>query len=221
MQKINRTTNDRTLDEDLRRLYAEVTSLRADLDALKKPTTTTKGQQIDPLPPILPGQAGQTVTPVEAASVVGTNSDYSASDHAHEGVHSIAVTGPITGDALFQAGTGMLLGQAGNTIVFNAVFGTVPPVVVLPAASPYTVGGGDITVFADTTTGAITIQLVGGAINTGRFVWICNRGTTANNVTVTATSGSVLNITNITPSGSVLYHSNGSNWYSIMNSTGN
>lgn len=221
MEKIGRSTDDRVLDENLRRLYAEVTSLRAAIDALKKPATPTKVPQIDPLPPIIPGSAGQTVTPVEAISVVGINSDYSASDHAHEGVHSIAVTAPITGDATFQAGTGMLLGQAGNIIVFNAVFGTVPPVVILPAASPYTVGGGDILIFANTTTGAITIQLVGGAINTGRFVWINNRGTTAFAVTVTATSGSVLNITSIPPSGGVLYISDGSNWYSIDNSIGN
>ncbi len=221
MQKLTFTTDNRTLDEDLRRLYAEVTSLRAELDALKKPAATETKPNIAPLPPVIPGSAGTTVTPVEAISIVGSSSNFSAEDHAHEGLHSIAVTGPITGDATFQAGTGMLLGQAGNVIVFNAVFGTVPPVVVLPAASPYTVGGGDITVFGDTTTGAITIQLVGGAINTGRFVWISNRGTTANNITVTATSGSVLNITSISPGGSVLYQSSGSNWYSIMNSTGN
>lgn len=224
MQKITRTTESRSLDEDLRRLYAELTSLRAAVTALQKLTAApTNTSPIAPLPPVIPGSAGSTVEPVEASGVVGILSTFSASDHAHEGLHSIAANGQpqITGDGVLHGGTGITLAQVGNDITINGVFGTVTPTVVLPAASPYTVGGGDIVIFANTTTGPITIQLVGGAINTGRFVWINNRGVGANAVTVTTTSGSVLNVTSLAASAGALYVSDGTNWYSIENSTGN
>jgi len=192
---------------------------------MKKPAATTKPtpSPVAPLPPVLNITGATTVTPVEAVGIVGILSSYAREDHAHEGVHSLLSMGnpALTGDVTLEQGTGVLLGQTGNTIIVNAVFGTIPPTVVTHAGSPYTVSGGDITIFADTTAGAITIQFVGGAINTGRFVWIKNTGAGAFNVTVTATSGSVLNITSIPPGGAVLYHSDGTNWNSIMNSTGN
>jgi hypothetical protein len=224
--KVTKTTDNRTLDEDLRRLYQRGDEQDAAIAALKKASsgsTATTTTQVVSLPPIIPPSPGVTVNPVEASSVVGILSSFSPSDHAHEGLHSIAAFGQaqITGDATVQAGTGIVLAQSASNIVINAIFGTVAPTVVLPAASPYTVGGGDITIFADTTTGPISIVLVGGAINTGRFVWINNIGTGANNVTVSATSGGVLNITTIAPSGGVLYNSTGANWRSIQNSIGN
>lgn len=224
MQKINRTTNDRAQDEDWRRVYAELTSLRADLNSMK-PAPVTPTPNISPTPPIIPPSAGVTVNPVEPANNVGILPSYSASDHAHEGVHSVKVFGDIalTGDVVFEQGTGFLLGQSGNNIIFNAVFGTIPPKIVVAGASPYTVLGGDFVIFADTTAGPVTIQFTGGAPNTGRLVVIVNQGTVTP-VTVTNLSGGVIGITSIvntTGKTAVWYISDGSNWYSITNSTGN
>lgn len=221
--KITSTTGNRGQDADWNRIYSLVTSLQNRVAVLEAPmaTPTPVVPNILPPPDI---SAASTVTDVVATAVVGVLSSYAREDHAHDGVQSIycdTFFPKLTGVIQLISGTGMYLQQVGNNITINGVFGTVTPKVVPQSFSPYTVQGGDINIFAEALTAPMTIELVGGAINTGRLIWISNRGASANNVTVTTTTGSVLNITTIAPGGSVLYISDGSNWYSIMNSTGN
>jgi hypothetical protein len=220
--EIIKTTGNRGLDEEIERILARINTLEKPVKFVKTPDTTGNST-VTSLPPILSIIGASTVQPVQATGVVGILSSYAPEDHAHAGVHSVKVItqAQMLGDVVYQAGTGMTLVQSGNTITFNAIFGTIGPVVVVPGASPYTVGGGDITILADTTTGPITIKLGGGAINTGRFVWIKNSGTGANLVTVTATSGSVLSVTSLPAKAAALYQSDGSNWNTLMNSTNN
>jgi hypothetical protein len=228
MQKINRTTGDRATDEDFRRLYHAVTELQAQVSALRsatKPLTTPTVEQT-PLPPVLPNTGSTTVTPVVAAGVVGTLTSYAREDHAHQGVHSVSKVGQpqIVGDMLLQEGTGFVIGQAGNTLTLNAIFGTIPPKVVNFGGSPYAVGGGDFVIFADTTAGAVTIQFAGIAANTGRLVVVENTGATGNSVLLTCSPNSIVGIStlvNVTGKTSVWYICDGTNWYSFTNSVGN
>lgn len=199
MQKINRTTNDRAQDEDWRRVYAELTSLRAALTALQTPTTTTPNTSpIAPLPPVIPPPPG---------------------------VSSIAATGQpqLIGDVTFSVSGGMLITESGNNIDFSAVFGTILPQKITVANSPYAVGPGDFVIFVNTSGGTVTVQLQSPAANPGRLVVIGNTGT-VNPVTVTSSSGSVVginSIVNVTGFTFVWYISDGSDWYSFTNSTGN
>lgn len=226
MQKLNHTTNDRAQDEDWRRVYAELTSLRAEVDALMKPAATTPNTSpIAPLPPVFPPSAGTSVTPVEQAGIIGAANSFSPSDHAHEGVHSVAATGQpmVTGDATFSVSGGMLINQSGNNIDFSAVFGTILPQKITIANSPYAVGPGDFVIFVNTAGGTVTVQLQSPAANPGRLVVIGNRGT-VNPVTVTSSVGTVIGITsivNVTGFNFVWYISDGSDWFSFTNSTGN
>lgn len=230
--KINKTTGDRWQDEDWRRIYDLNTKLEARVSALESgvaaPSTTTP-PNITPLPPVIPGSAGTTVNPVEATSVVGILPSWSASDHAHAGLHSISVSSigfnpDITGDATLSTGGGINLLQAGQNIQISALIGTIPPTKITHASSPYAMGGSEFIVFADTSAGAITINMPAPAATNGRFLIIMNMGAPGNTVTVVATVGSMVGITslvNVSGKTAVWYISDGTNWYSFTNSAGN
>lgn len=116
MQKINRTTGDRALDEDIRRLYKRADDVEASVAALN---STAKPTHITPPPPPVPPTnliAATTVTDVEASSVVGTLISFAREDHAHQGVHKITDSADATGDIIF---TGAGVSQTGNTFTFS------------------------------------------------------------------------------------------------------
>jgi|ERR1700733_6304188 len=119
--KITKTTRNRYVDEDVRRLYAGLTQAQKDIATLKAPSKTAviPAPNIDPLPSIAPSA---TVNPVEASSVVGVSSSYSPGDHAHEGLHSVAATSQpeLTGDVTLSAGAAITLTQTGNNIEISA-----------------------------------------------------------------------------------------------------
>lgn len=200
MQKLNRSTGDRAQDEDWRRIYRRTDDLETAIAALKgtsTPTTTPTTSPVAPLPPIIPPAPGVS------SITSGTGNPL------------------VTGDAVLKAGTGFRIDQAGQQFTLNALFGTYPVTVVTAAMSPYVVLGGDFTIFADTTAGDVTIQFVGGGINTGRFVLVVNTGTGTNSVNLTSSPNSVIGITRlvkITGFTSGWYQCDGTNWYSVTNS---
>lgn len=142
-------------------------------------------------------------------------------------VDNLFASPQLTGDVTFSDGPGILLVQAANNIQVGSTLGTFAPTKITVVNSPYhanspSATAGILYLFADTTGGAISVILPAPASNTGGVVIVLNTGT--NTITVSSASGSVLNITSIphtSGNSSVEYISDGTNWYSIMNSAGN
>lgn len=138
-------------------------------------------------------------------------------------VSSIFSNPQLTGNVTFSDGPGILLTQTGNNIQVGATVGSVPPMKITVVNSPYHASVNSfLYLFADTSGGAISVILPAPTTIAGAGALILNTGT--NTVTVSSASGSVLNITSIphtSGNSSVEYISDGTNWYSIMNSAGN
>jgi hypothetical protein len=142
-------------------------------------------------------------------------------------VDNLFASPELTGNVTFSNGPGISLVQAANNIQVGSTVGTFAPTKITVANSPYnanspSASAGILYLFADTTGGAISVILPAPASNTGGVVILMNTGT--NTITVSSASGSVIHITSIphtSGNSSVQYLSDGMNWYSIMNSTGN
>lgn len=78
-------------------------------------TITPSGQTLTFSSPSL---SSTTPQPVGSSNVVGSGTTTARSDHAHEGVHSVAVSGNsgILGDVILQQAGNITLTQSGNTI---------------------------------------------------------------------------------------------------------
>ncbi len=65
---------------------------------------------------------------IGSANGAGTSTSLARADHAHEGLHSIAVSGqgPVVGDALLAAGSNVTLSQDGQTITIAAAAAGTP-----------------------------------------------------------------------------------------------
>lgn len=92
MQKVTKTTDNRTLDEDLRRLYKRGDDVDTAIAALQKASIGTTKPNTSPIAPLPSIAAGGPPLPVAAAAASGSSSAYSPSDHVHKGVQSFAGT---------------------------------------------------------------------------------------------------------------------------------
>ena len=85
--KINHTTGNRALDEDIRRLYALSDSLTKQINAIKPSTATSSvtTTQIIPTGSSNSPNAATTVTQISETSAVGSLLSYAREDHIHNG----------------------------------------------------------------------------------------------------------------------------------------
>jgi hypothetical protein len=157
MQKVNKTTGDRTLDEDLRRLYKRGDDVDTAIAALQKASNASTSPNPSPISP-LPGIApGGPPLPVAANAVSGTSTAYSPSDHVHHGVqsfqgsvviaapsatlaitHNLALNTPFLASVQVYSSAGVQQTTAGATFVFTTNSVTITFLAAL-AADTYSV----------------------------------------------------------------------------------
>ena len=158
-------------------------------------------------------------SPVGATNSVGSNADAARSDHAHQGVHSVAKSGSsaLYGDVTLSAGSGINLTQAGQDIQIAA--SGSPALSISTKTADYTVTTADNVLLGDATNGTVTLTLYTAVGNTGKVIHIKKIDSSLNTIVIDANGSETIDgdITAVISDRytSVSLVSDGTNWHVI------